>query len=110
MESGFVKVGDKSRIAPGKMKNVNFGGKDILVVNVDDNFYAIGLKCTHAGGDLSTGTLEGTVVTCPKHHAKFDVTTGKVVSQPKMGFLHPKANDAASYPAKVEQESVLVKL
>ena len=110
MESGFVKVGDKSEIVPGKMKNVNLGGKDILVVNVDGNFYAIGLKCTHAGGDLSVGILEGTVVTCPKHHAKFDVTTGKVVSQPKIGLFHPKANDAVTYPAKVEQDSVLVKL
>lgn len=110
MESSFVKVADKSEVQLGKVKSVNVQGKEILVANVGGNFYAIGLKCTHAGGDLSKGVLDGNVVTCPNHHAKFDVTTGKVVSPPKIGFFHPKANDEAVYEVKVDQESVFVKL
>ncbi len=110
MESNFVKVAEKSEVEPGKMKAVQAAGKDILLANVNGNFYAIGLKCTHQGGDLSKGTLEGNVVTCPKHHAKFDVTTGKNVSPPKMGLFHPKANDESTYQVKIEQENVMVKL
>lgn len=109
MDDGFVKAVEKSEISQGTMKAVNIQGKDILLANVNGNFFAIGLKCTHAGGDLSKGTLEGNVVTCPRHHAKFDVTTGKNVGQPKMGLFHPKANDAATYQVKIEQETVFVK-
>jgi nitrite reductase/ring-hydroxylating ferredoxin subunit len=79
-----VRVAGKSEISVGRMKMVKLEGKEILIANVSGNYYAIGAKCTHAGGDLSLGVLEGNVVTCPKHRAKFDVTTGKVVSPPRM--------------------------
>ena len=110
MESQFVKVAVKSEIEPGKMKAVKVGDKNALVANVGGEFYAIGWKCTHMGGDLSKGTLDGKIVTCPRHHAKFDVTTGKVVSHPKMPLVHPKANDEPTYQVKVEQENIMVKL
>jgi len=109
MEPNFVKVAEKSEIPVGTMKAAKIDGKNIVVANVNGNYYAIGLDCTHAGGDLSKGTLEGNIVTCPKHHAKFDVTNGKLVSQPKMGLFHPKANDETTYQVKVDQESILVK-
>jgi 3-phenylpropionate/trans-cinnamate dioxygenase ferredoxin subunit len=110
MESNFVKVAEKSEVAPGKVKEVKVNGKEILIANVNGSFYAIGMKCTHAGGDLSKGTLDGNIITCPRHHAKFDVTTGKLVSNPKIGPLHPKANDEATYQVKIEQDSVMIKL
>jgi 3-phenylpropionate/trans-cinnamate dioxygenase ferredoxin subunit len=50
----------------------------MLIANVNENYYTIGNRCTHADGILSQGVLEGNVVTCPKHHAKFDVTTSYV--------------------------------
>ena len=109
MENEFIKVAEKSEIGLGKTKAVNVKGKDIVIANVGGNFYAIGIKCTHAGGDLSKGTLEGNLLTCPKHHATFDVTSGKVVSQPRMGLLHPKANDEITYPVKIEQENIMIK-
>jgi nitrite reductase/ring-hydroxylating ferredoxin subunit len=110
MESGYRKVALKSEIPVGKMRMVKLGDKEVLIVNVKGNCYAINNRCTHAGGDLSQGTLEGNVVECPKHHAKFDVTTGKVVSPPKMAFFHPKIQDEPSYQVKIENEDVLIKL
>jgi len=109
LESGFVKVAEKSQMPSGKTKSVMVNGKEILLANVNGNFYAIGLKCTHSGGDLSKTILEGNIVTCPKHHAQFDVTTGKVISQPKVPFMHPKANDEPIYQVKVENESIMVR-
>jgi nitrite reductase/ring-hydroxylating ferredoxin subunit len=109
VESGYVRVAGKAEIPVGKMKVVKLEGKEILIANVNDNYYVIGSRCTHAGGDLSQGVLEGNVVTCPKHHAKFDVTTGRVVSHPKIGFLHPKASDEPTYQVKVENEDISVK-
>jgi len=109
METNYVKVAEKSEIPAGTMKAAKINGKNIVVANVNGNYYAIGMDCTHSGGDLSKGTLDGTIVTCPRHHAKFDVINGKLVSPPKMGLFHPKANDETTYQVKVDQENILVK-
>jgi len=109
MEAGFVKVAEKYELTTEKVKAVKVGGNDVLLTNVDGVFYAISLKCTHMGGDFSKGQLEGKIVTCPRHHAQFDVTTGKVVSHPKMALLHPKAKDAKTYEVKVENENIMIK-
>jgi 3-phenylpropionate/trans-cinnamate dioxygenase ferredoxin subunit len=105
-----MKVAEKAEIPVGKMKAVKLEGKEILIVNVNENYYAIDNKCTHMSGDLSQGVLEGNVITCPKHHAKFDVTTGKLVSKPKIGFLHVNAKNEPTYQVKVENEDIVVKL
>ena len=110
MEANYVRVAGKSEIPVGKLKAIKLEGKEILIANVGGNYYAIGNICTHAGGDLAQSVLEGNIVTCPKHHAKFDVTTGKVVSPPKIGLFHPKASDEPTYQVKVENEDILVKL
>jgi 3-phenylpropionate/trans-cinnamate dioxygenase ferredoxin component len=110
MSSDFVKVATKIEVPEGKTKAVNVGGKDVLIVNVNGNFYAIALKCTHMGGDLSKGQLEGTIVTCPRHHAKYDVTNGKAVSPPKIPLMHPKGVDLAIFQVKIEQDDIAIKL
>jgi len=92
------------------MKAVKLEDKEILIANVNGNYYAINDRCTHAGGDLSQGVLEGSIVTCPRHHALFDVTTGKVVSHPKVPLFHPKAKDEQTYQVKVENDDIMIKL
>lgn len=108
MESGYVKAAKKSEIPVGKMKMVKLEGKEVLIANVNSAYFAIGNICTHQGGDLSKGTLEGNTVTCPKHKSKFDVTTGKVVSAPKMFLMHPTIKDEPTYTIKVEGEDILI--
>ena len=110
MESGYVRVAGKAEIPVGKMKAVKAALHEILIANVNGVYYAIGNVCAHMGGDLSKGVLEGNVVTCPKHRAKFDVTTGKVVSHPQMRLFHPKASDEPTYQVKVENEDIMLKL
>ena len=110
MESNYVRVAGINEVPDGKMKAVKLEGKEILIANVNGNFYVIAGRCTHQGTDLSQGKLEGNVVECPKHHARFDVTTGKLVSKPKIGFLHMNAKDEPTYQVKVEDENVMVKL
>jgi nitrite reductase/ring-hydroxylating ferredoxin subunit len=106
---GFVKVSEMSEVPVGKMKMFKVGEKEYLVANVDGDYYAIGNRCTHANADLSQGSLEGNIVTCPKHKSKFDVTTGKVISGPKIPLFHPKINDEPSYEVKVEGNAILLK-
>jgi len=106
----YIKVGELSEVPVGKMKIFRVGEKEYLVANVKGNYYAIGNRCTHASADLSEGSLEGNIVTCPRHKSKFDVTTGKVVSGPKMPFIHPKINGEPSYEVKVEGEAILLRI
>jgi len=104
----LVKVAETSEIPPGQMKVVKLAEKEALIANVNGAYYAIGNICTHMKGDLSKGVLEGNIATCPKHKAKFDVTTGKVVSGPKIPLMHPKIKDEPMYAVKVEGKDILL--
>ena len=104
----FEKVAETAEINSGQVKAVKFGAEEVLLTNINGVYYAIGNVCTHEGGNLSKGTLQGNIVTCPKHKAQFDVTTGKVVSPPKVLFLHPKINNIPKYQVKVEGTAILL--
>ena len=75
----FVEVPGAGELASGQMKMFNIGRREVLLARVGDNFYAVDDRCPHMGGDLSEGVLEGTIVTCPRHHSRFDLTDGHVV-------------------------------
>ncbi len=106
----FIKVTESNQVPPGTMKSFTVGGKTLLLANVGGKFYAIDNKCTHAGGDLSKGVLEGNIVTCPRHHAKFDVATGKNIAGPKIPLVKPKGKGTISYKVKLEGENIQVDL
>jgi nitrite reductase/ring-hydroxylating ferredoxin subunit len=117
---GFVKVGELSEVPVGEMKMFKVGEKEYLVANVNGNYCAIGNRCTHASGNISEGSLEGNVATCPRHKSKFDspseaqplgnkTVTGKVISGPKLLFVHPKINNEPSYEVKVKGNALLLK-
>jgi nitrite reductase/ring-hydroxylating ferredoxin subunit len=110
VESGYVRAASKSEIAVGKMKKVTWEGKEVLIANVNGSYYAVGSECTHFGGDLSEGVLEGNVITCPNHRAKFDVTTGKVVSPPVEALSRPDIEDLPTYLVKVENQDIMIKI
>ena len=109
MEPGYFRAVSKSEISVGKMKKVTIDGKEVLIANVNGNYYAVGSECTHFGGDLSEGVLEDNVVTCPNHKAKFDVTTGKVVSPPVEALDRPDIEDLPKYSVKLDNQDIMVK-
>ncbi len=78
----FVRVAAADEIPTDTGRVVQAGGKVLAVFNVGGNFYAIDNVCTHAGGPLGRGTLAGTVVTCPIHESRFDITSGAVIGPP----------------------------
>lgn len=107
----FVRAIGVGELPPGAMKEVVISDTPVLVANVGGKFYAIGGRCTHRQGVLAKGTLEGNVVTCPRHGSMFDVTTGKNLGGPKM-LLGGRGTtgDEPSYEVKIEGDSVLVKI
>jgi nitrite reductase/ring-hydroxylating ferredoxin subunit len=128
----FVEVGKVNEIPDGKMKHVEVDGKELLIANVGGKFYAISDRCGHMNALLSMGNLTGTTITCPFHGAKFDVTTGKKLSEPiltpsqemeplpktwqkffeNVGQLmaHIKTYDEMVYQTRVEGENIKVRL
>ncbi len=78
----WQKAATKSEISPGNMKTVSLSGRDILVSNIDGEYYAIGALCTHLQCDLGTGYIKDKTVICPCHGTVFDLTSGKVLAPP----------------------------
>lgn len=98
----LTKVAETTEIAPGQGKVVDAGGKALAVFNCDGTFYAIDNTCLHRGGPLGEGDLDGTVVTCPWHGWRWDVTTGANAMNASV--------KVGCYPVRVEGGSVLVEL
>ena len=71
-----------SDIAPGTTYRAQSGGDAILLCNVGGTLYAIEDECTHDGGELDQGELDGCRIMCPRHGAFFDVTTGAALTLP----------------------------
>ena len=99
---GKILAGKVSEIPPGKMIKVTNNGKDILVANVDGNYFATDDTCTHQGASLSEGTLEGSTVTCPWHGSTWDCKTAKMIA------FATQLKDLAPYKVTVESDSVFV--
>jgi nitrite reductase/ring-hydroxylating ferredoxin subunit len=106
----YVSVAGVSDVPPGQMKTFKAQGKEVLLVNLDGKFHALNNKCPHAHFPLGNGKLSGCVVTCPMHHAQFNVETGKNLEDAKVLFIKMKVKDASCYSVKVEGDNVLVSL
>ena len=74
--SDLVKVAEVGDLQPGEGKTIVVGERELALFNVQGKFHCIDNVCPHRGGPLGEGALDGTVVTCPWHGWRFDVTTG----------------------------------
>lgn len=115
--SEFTDVFASSDIQNGSMKKSTIEGREILVAKVGDRYYAADDRCPHMGGDLSQGTLKGTIVTCPRHHSQFDLIDGKVLRWTDWSGIKLSAAKLLKPPralkiheVKIEGERILVKL
>lgn len=70
------------QVPPGGMQVVFLKGEAVTVCNLDGQFFAFSNSCTHAGGPLNEGKLDGKMVVCPWHGSCFDVTNGAVLCGP----------------------------
>jgi nitrite reductase/ring-hydroxylating ferredoxin subunit len=73
---GFFRVGAAADLAPGQCREVQAGGKDVALFNIEGTFYALSNRCSHRGGPLGQGFLDGCMVTCPWHDWTYDVRSG----------------------------------
>src|SRR5574337_2091091 len=102
MSQEFVPVLKTKDLATGKMKTVNFGGDIVCIINLGGNFYAINNICTHEGGPLDEGIIDGFEVECPWHGARFDIRTGEVKSP-------PAEQPVSTYQVKIQGDDIWIR-
>lgn len=97
----FVKVANVDDLPPGARLWHEFEFETVIVFNVNGRFYAIADVCSHDGGPLEDGELDGYAVECPRHGACFDIRSGQALSM-------PATNPIPSYAVKVEDGQIFV--
>ena len=97
----FMTVAKASDIPVGQFKPAQVAGKLLLICHAASGFYAIDDTCTHDDGPLADGWLDGEEIECPRHGARFDVKTGKVLCL-------PAAVPINAYPVQVDGDEVKV--
>ncbi len=102
MLDGFVPVTRVSELPSGQMKWVAIARERVLLAHVDGRIYALTDACGHQRAPLSKGTLEGHIVECPLHFARFDVRTGRLLSG-------PVSADVPVYEVRVEGDTVYIR-
>jgi 3-phenylpropionate/trans-cinnamate dioxygenase ferredoxin component len=100
---GFIRVCGVSDVPdPGKAIFIA-GDRTVALFHIAGRWWATDDRCTHDGGQLVAGRLEGYIITCPRHGARFDVRTGEVLAK-------PASVDLAVHEVKVEGDDVLVRV
>jgi 3-phenylpropionate/trans-cinnamate dioxygenase ferredoxin component len=78
----WVPVAPAASIPAGDYTSVEVDGHFVAVFNVNGEFLAVEDVCTHDGEGLAGGELDGDVVVCPRHGARFCLRTGAALTPP----------------------------
>ncbi len=99
--SEWITVAQADQIPAGGCQLVATKDVEIAVFNLDGTFYAIENVCTHDGGELAGGTIEGDEVVCPRHAAHFSIKTGEALTPPAY-------EPVATFPVRVVEGLIQV--
>ena len=100
--SDWVSVARTDELAPGQWKSVDVDGAQVAVFNLDGQYFAIEDVCTHDGGQLTGGSIEGSEIVCPRHGARFCIKTGAALTAPAY-------EATAKFPVRIENGAVQVR-
>ena len=100
--SEWVTAARADELAPGAWRSVDVDGTQVVVFNLDGEYFAIEDVCTHDGGQLTGGTIEGAEIVCPRHGARFSIRTGEALTAPAY-------EPTAKFPVRVENGEIQVR-
>jgi 3-phenylpropionate/trans-cinnamate dioxygenase ferredoxin subunit len=100
--SDWVDVAPVNDLPPGGSRVVDADDVMIAVFNLGGEYYAIEDVCTHDGGELGSGAVEGDEIVCPRHGARFNIKTGEVTAPPAYEAV-------AIFPVRVQDGMVQVR-
>ena len=102
-ECEFVTIANVSDLPPGERMFVEIDDKSMVVFNLAGQYYAIDDVCSHDGGPVGDGELDGMEIVCPRHGARFDIRTGRVLSLPAV-------EDISAYPVQIVKDEIQIGL
>jgi len=97
----YKRVARSADLPAGQRLAVWISGIKVMLVNIGGTVFAVDEQCTHMKCSLLTGSLQGTIVSCPCHFAEFDLRNGKVL-------MGPATVDLPTYKVKIEGGEILV--
>ncbi len=100
--SEWVTVARVDELAPGEWRVADVDGAQVAVFNLDGEYYAIEDVCTHDGGQLTGGSVEGAEIVCPRHGARFCIRTGEALCAPAY-------EPTTTFPVRIENGEVQVR-
>ncbi len=100
-EMEFVQIAGAAELPPGERLYVTIDDAQLIVFNIAGMLYAIGDVCSHDGNLLDDAPVEGNVIVCPRHGARFDIRNGKAVALPAVV-------DIPAYPVRVRDGQIEV--
>jgi 3-phenylpropionate/trans-cinnamate dioxygenase ferredoxin subunit len=97
----FVPVATVDELPSGERILVDIGELSLVVFNIAGTLFAIADLCSHDGGPLAEGEIDGQAIECPRHGGEFELATGKAVRPPAV-------EDIPAYPVRIEGDQILV--
>jgi 3-phenylpropionate/trans-cinnamate dioxygenase ferredoxin subunit len=90
----FYRIANVNDVPEGERLFFELEGQRIVLFAMNGEFLATGDVCTHDGGPVGEGELVGEEIICPRHGARFNIRSGKVISMPAV-------SDIPVYPVKI---------
>ena len=103
MSNEFHFACNRNDVTDGGQELVEVDDRLVIVFRQGDQFFCIDDVCTHDGGTLSDGELDGCEIECPRHGARFDIRTGKALCM-------PATEDTIAHEVKIDDDQVMVRL
>lgn len=114
----WIKILEANALSPGKREVVKVGNRKILVLNHENQLYAVENNCPHLKLPLKSGKIQDGAIVCSFHRSAFDLNTGEVKSwcvwPPVVGpLVLSKVSQEKTlpvFPLRVEDGNILIEI
>lgn len=102
-EFRYIQITSVQEVPDGERLFFEIDGVSIVLFASGGKYFALGDECSHDGGPIGDGQIEGDEIVCPRHGARFDIHTGKVTRMPAV-------KDIPSFPVRVVDDMIEIGL
>ena len=101
--SSWVPVPDAINMPIDEVMEFKHNGNAYAIYRLNDGFYAMSNKCSHAGAKLSRGLVIDGQIECPAHNGRFDIRTGEAT-------LSPACDKMRTFPVRIKEDELQVQI
>ncbi len=95
----FYAVAKLEELPEGERLFLEINGDSIVLLNLAGKIYAVGDVCTHDGGPVGDGDIDGCEIICPRHGARFDIRSGEATKLPAVVGI-------PTYPVRITEVDI----